>query len=46
MATFTKKVVKSGRGYMLWIPKDVVELMSIKNEAIVEVKLKKLKKEK
>jgi len=42
---FIKKVCKSGRGYLLWIPKDVVDFLSLEDKSIVEVRLKKLKKD-
>jgi hypothetical protein len=42
---FIKSVCKSGRGYLLWIPKDVVDYLSLENKSIVEVRLKKLKKD-
>lgn len=29
MAEFIKKVAKSGRGYIIWIPKDVVKYQGI-----------------
>lgn len=38
---FIKKVCKSGRGYILWIPKDVVNYFSLKDKDIVEVRLNK-----
>jgi hypothetical protein len=42
--TFTKRVAKSGRGYLVWIPKDVAEFLDIKENYTVEMKIKKLKK--
>ena len=42
---FIKKVCKSGRGYLLWIPKYVVDFLSLEDKSIVEVRLKKLKKD-
>jgi len=44
--TFTKRVAKSGRGYLVWIPKDVVDFVSLEKDDTVEIKLKKLVKEK
>lgn len=43
---FTKRVCKSGRGYLLWIPKDVVSFLSLNDKSIVEVRIKKLIKNK
>jgi len=40
---FVKRVCKSGRGYLLWIPKDVVDLLLLKDNSIVEVRLNKRK---
>lgn len=42
--TFTKRVAKSGRGYLVWIPKDVAEFLGIKENDTVEIKIKKLRK--
>lgn len=44
--TFTKRVAKSGRGYLVWIPKDVVDFIPLKKDDTVEIKLKKLVKKK
>lgn len=44
--TFTKKVAKSGRGYLIWIPKDVVDFLNITEDSTVEINIEKLKKEK
>jgi|TARA_B100002003_G_C13738395_1_gene368441 antitoxin component of MazEF toxin-antitoxin module len=44
--TFTKRVAKSGRGYLIWIPKDVVDFIPLKEDDTVEIKLKKLEKKK
>jgi len=44
--TFTKRVAKSGRGYLIWIPKDVVDFIPLKENDTVEIKLKKLDKKK
>lgn len=41
--TFTKKVAKSGRGYLVWIPKDVTDFLKIKDKDTVEIKIKKLR---
>ena len=42
MTTFVKRVVKSGKGYIIWIPKDVVNLLKLNDETTLEVKIKKL----
>ena len=42
--TFTKKVAKSGRGYLIWVPKDVSDFLKINEKSTVEIKIKKLKK--
>ncbi|MBS3131336.1 hypothetical protein J4212_02790 [Candidatus Woesearchaeota archaeon] len=44
--TFTKRVAKSGRGYLIWIPKDVVDFAEIKEDDTVEIKIKKLERKK
>ena len=44
--TFTKRIAKSGRGYLVWIPKDVVNFISLEKDDTVEIKLKKLIKKK
>jgi hypothetical protein len=43
-AVFTKKVACSGQGYLSWIPKNVVDLLSLSEESYVEVKIRKLEK--
>lgn len=43
--TFVKRVAKSGRGYLVWLPKDVTDFLSIDENSTVEIKIKKLKKE-
>ena len=42
--TFTKKVAKSGKGYLVWLPKDVTDFLEIDEESTVEIRIKKLKK--
>ena len=42
--SFIKRVAKSGRGFLIWIPKDVSDYMSLKEDDTVEVKIRKLKK--
>ncbi len=44
MTTFIKKVAKSGRGFLIWIPKDVTDYLDIDEKAYVEIEIKKLKK--
>jgi len=42
IATFTKRIAKSGTGYLIWIPRDVARLLSLNEKTIVEVRLNKL----
>jgi len=42
--TFTKRVAKSGRGFLVWIPKDIVDFIPLKEDDTVEIKIKKLVK--
>jgi len=42
--TFAKRVAKSGRGYLVWLPKDVTDFLEIKKDEYVEIKIKKLRK--
>jgi antitoxin component of MazEF toxin-antitoxin module len=44
--TFTKRVAKSGRGYLVWIPKDIIDFLNIKKDDTVEMKIRRLKKSK
>jgi len=44
--TFTKRVAKSGRGYLIWIPKDVVDFVPLNEDDVIEVKIKKLGRKK
>ncbi len=39
---FTKRVAKSGRGLLVWIPKDVSDFMRLDGDSVVEIKIKKL----
>lgn len=39
---FTKRVAKSGRGLLVWIPKDVSDFMALDEDSVVEIKIKKL----
>ena len=41
---FVKKVAKSGRGFLVWLPKDVTQYMNISEEDTVEIVIRKLKK--
>ena len=41
--TFTKRVAKSGRGLLVWIPKDVSDYLKMNEDSVVEIKIKKLK---
>ena len=42
-SVFTKKVVKSRKSFIIWIPKDEVEYLDIDENTFVRVGLKKLK---
>lgn len=44
--TFTKRVAKSGRGYLVWIPKDVADFLELNEDSTVEMAIKKLDKRK
>jgi antitoxin component of MazEF toxin-antitoxin module len=37
--TFTKRIAKSGRGYLVWIPKDVTDFLKISKESTVEIQI-------
>jgi len=37
-------VARSGRGILLWIPKDVSDFLDIDKDSTVEVKIQKLEK--
>jgi|APSaa5957512622_1039677.scaffolds.fasta_scaffold205274_1 antitoxin component of MazEF toxin-antitoxin module len=37
--TFTKRIAKSGRGYLVWIPKDVTEFLKISKNSTVEIQI-------
>ena len=41
--TFTKRVAKSGRGMLVWIPKDVSDYLAMDENSVVEIKIRKLK---
>lgn len=43
-AVFTKRVASSGQGYLCWIPKNIVDFLSLSEESYVEVKVRKLEK--
>ena len=40
--TFTKRVAKSGRGFLVWIPNDISDFIPLKEDDTVEIKIKKL----
>ena len=42
-ATFTKRVGKSRLNYVIWIPRDVAMLLRLRNGAILEVRIRKLR---
>jgi antitoxin component of MazEF toxin-antitoxin module len=42
--TFTKRVARSGRGYLVWIPKDVVEYLGLDERTTIEVRILKLER--
>ena len=39
---FTKKVAKSGKAFLVWIPKDVSDFLDIAPEELLEFKIRKL----
>lgn len=39
--TFTKKIVKSSNGFLIWIPKDIIELIKLEHNSTVEIILQK-----
>ena len=41
-AIFTKRVARSGRGYLVWAPKDVSDLLELDERSTVEVRIRKL----
>ena len=41
---FVKKVAKSGRGYLVWLPKDVTDYLAISEKDTIEISIRKLKK--
>jgi hypothetical protein len=42
-SVFIKKIVKSRKSFIIWIPKDEAEYLKIDEETFVRVGLKKLK---
>lgn len=45
-SVFTKKVAKSRKSYLIWIPRDEVDFLDINENTFLRVGLKKLKKRK
>lgn len=43
--TFTKRVAASGSGYLVWIPKNVVDFLSIDENTFLEAKVCRLNKD-
>ncbi|HLD87520.1 MAG TPA: hypothetical protein VJB12_05670 [Candidatus Nanoarchaeia archaeon] len=41
---FVKRVAKSGRGYLVWIPKDVTDFLDIAKDDTVEIRIRRLSK--
>lgn len=41
---FTKRVAHSGQGYLVWIPKNIADFLSLTNESYLSVKVRKLQK--
>jgi len=41
---FVKKVAKSGRGFLVWLPKDVTDYLDMNEKDTVEIVIRKLKK--
>ena len=42
--TFSKLPAKSGKGYLAWIPKHIVEFLKLSEKSYVEVSVRNLKK--
>ena len=42
---FTKQVARSGRGFLVWIPKDIVDFLKLDERTYVETSVRELKKE-
>ena len=42
-ATFTKTVGRSRTAFVIWIPKDVALLLTLKRKDILEVRIRKLR---
>ena len=45
VATFTKRIGGSRNTFVVWIPRDVTLLLSLKRRDIIEVRLRKLRGE-
>jgi antitoxin component of MazEF toxin-antitoxin module len=43
---FTKRLAKSGKSYIVCIPKDIVKFLDLQGENIVQLKIKALRKKK
>lgn len=43
-ATFTKKICKSGRGFLLWIPKNVIDVLRANERTTIEAKVRVLRR--
>jgi len=42
--TFAKMPARSGKGYLAWIPKHIVEFLKLSEKSYVEVSMRNLKK--
>ncbi len=41
--SFTRKVIESRTGFMIWVPKDDARFLRLKKDCLVRVGIKKLK---
>lgn len=45
MVKYSKKVFRSGTGLVVRVPKDIIEFLNLKENSLVEVDIKKVRKE-
>ncbi len=43
MVIYTRKPTKVGKALVIWIPKDIVDHLKIKDDTLLEIRIKKLK---
>ncbi len=43
--SFTKKPAKSGKGYLIWIPKDIVSILKVDKNTYLNISIKKIENE-